>query len=63
MDDGEKLASMWETRPTGHNSMNRKHREREDGLVILPRPLERLEGTASTVVAMVGDEKPADVHG
>jgi hypothetical protein len=31
MDDSEKLADVWETRPMGPDSTNRKHHEREEG--------------------------------
>jgi hypothetical protein len=31
MDGSEKLSGMRETRPTGHDSMNQMHHEREEG--------------------------------
>jgi hypothetical protein len=31
MDGNEKLSGMRETRPMGHDSTNRMHREREEG--------------------------------
>jgi len=58
-----KLAGERETRPSGHDSMNRGRRGREEVKAISPSPRTRPEDTADAVVAMASGENPAGVHG
>ena len=54
---GEEVIGEWETRPSGHGSMNRGCREREEVKAISPRPRTRPEDAVGGVVAMAGDAK------
>ena len=57
MASGEKVVGKRETRPSGHCSMNRGRRGREEVKAISPRPRTRPEDMADAVVTMVGDAK------
>ena len=56
---GVELAGACGTRPTGHGSKNRGHRERERVKGTLDRPIRRPEDAAEAAVAMAdGMELP-----
>ena len=57
MASGEKVVGKRETRPSGHCSMNRGRRGREEVKAISPRPRTWPEDMADAVVTMVSDAK------
>ena len=56
MAGGEVVTDARGTRPTGHGSKNRGHRETAGVKGNPPRPIRRPEGSAETSVVMAGDE-------
>ena len=56
MVDGEVITGAWGTRPTGHGSKNRGHREEEGEQGISARPIRRPKDAADVGVAMAGGE-------
>jgi hypothetical protein len=54
MAGGEVVTGTWGTRPTGHGSKNRGHREMEGKQGTLPRPRTGPEDAAEATVAMAG---------
>ena len=63
MAGGKNLVGERETQPTGHGSMNRRHRGREGVKTTSPRPRMGPEDTAVAVVAMAGGGKVDGARG
>ena len=63
MADGEEVVGERETRTSGHGSMNRGSRGREEMKATLPRPRTRPEDMADVVVTMASGEKVTGARG